>query len=179
MTTDVLTLLTEDHRAAEALLRRFEETPQSGLADYFCEVTQTLVRHEVAEEQVVYPLIRAASGQGEEVTAARLREQAEAEETLADLEGLDPETATFTTKFLKLRDAVLAHAKAEESTAFPLLEQATTISQRSELGERYRKAVETAPTHPHPHAPDTPPGNTLLGPIAALFDRARDAVRSV
>jgi len=34
-----------------------------------------------------------------------------------------------------------------------------------------------APTHPHPNAPDTPPGNMVLGAVAALADRFRDAMR--
>ncbi len=73
---------------------------------------------------------------------------------------------------------MLAHAEAEESTTFPLLERITTTDERQELGARYQKAKDRAPTHPHPHAPDTPPGNKLLGPVAAIFDRARDAVHS-
>jgi hypothetical protein len=39
-------------------------------------------------------------------------------------------------------------------------------------------AKATAPTHPHPKAPNQPPGNILLGPIAAIIDRARDAARA-
>jgi Thiamine pyrophosphate enzyme, N-terminal TPP binding domain len=35
------------------------------------------------------------------------------------------------------------------------------------------------PTHPRPRAPDTPPGNRLLGPVAALFDKARDAIKGI
>jgi hypothetical protein len=31
----------------------------------------------------------------------------------------------------------------------------------------------------HPIAPDTPPGNLALGPIAALLDRARDAMHKM
>ena len=177
MTEDVLTLLTQDHKAAEALLQRFGDTASADRAEYFCEVVQTLIGHEVAEELVVYPAILDASNKGEEVTEARLGEQAEAEQTLAELEDLEPNSGAFTNKFKKLRNAVLAHAQAEEATAFPLLEQATTLQQRKELGARYEKAKDTAPTHPHPHAPDTPPGNQIVGPIAALFDQARDAVQ--
>ncbi|HUR08087.1 MAG TPA: hypothetical protein VM347_36465 [Nonomuraea sp.] len=33
-----------------------------------------------------------------------------------------------------------------------------------------------APTRPHPSAPDTPPGNKLLGPATGLIDRLRDAL---
>ena len=41
------------------------------------------------------------------------------------------------------------------------------------LGQRYEKAKKAAPSHPHPHAPDSPPGNVVLGPIAAVFDKVR------
>lgn len=179
MAQDVLALLTQDHQAAEAMLQRFEETDSAARADYFCEVVQTLVGHEVAEELVVYPVVRDASDEGEQVADARLDEQAEAEQTLAELEDLDANSGAFTNKFKKLRENVLAHAQAEEETVFPLLEDTTTAQQREELGARYQKAKVTAPTHPHPHAPDTPPGDKIAGPIAALFDRARDAVQRV
>jgi len=42
-----------------------------------------------------------------------------------------------------------------------------------DLGSRYEKAKASAPTRPHPHAPDTPPANKMLGPIAVLFESAR------
>jgi hemerythrin superfamily protein len=176
MSDDVLTLLTRDHRAVETLLGRFDSIAPADRASYFCEVTQNLVAHEVSEELVVYPALREHSEQGEAVTEARLGEQAEAEETLAQMEDLDPRSAEFTTEFKKLRQAVLAHAQAEESSVFSLLERLTTIEQRQEMGDRYEKAKTTAPTHPHPHAPDTPPGNIVMGPVAAIFDRARDAL---
>lgn len=180
MPQDVLTLLTQDHQAVEALLQRFDETATADRAEYFCEVVHTLVGHEVAEELVVYPVIREKNPEkGDQVAQDRLAEQAEAEQTLAELEDLDPQSGAFTNKFKKLRDAVLAHAKAEEQTALPLLDQATTVEERQQLGAHYQKARDTAPTHPHPHAPDTPPGNKLLGPIAAVFDRARDAAQHV
>lgn len=44
----------------------------------------------------------------------------------------------------------------------------------NELGDKVRTAKKTAPTRPHPSAPDTPPGNKLLGPGVGLMDRARD-----
>lgn len=174
MAEDIVKLLKSDHQAAKALLQKFNTVSQSR-EEYFCEVVQTLVGHEVAEELVVYPAIRQAPG-GDTVAQARLAEQSEAEELLANMESEDPASAEFSQKFIQLRTAVLAHAEAEESTVFPLLEQSTSVDQRGQLADRYTKAKDRAPTHPHPHAPDTPPGNKLVGPIAALFDRARDAV---
>jgi len=175
-TTDIGELLLADHRAAKALLGRFDHIAPTGRAGYFCEVVTELVRHEVAEEHVVYPVIRRAPG-GEQEAKTRIAEQSEAEELLAEMEKLDPSSAEFTTKFTTLRRAVLAHAGAEEASTFPLLEEMEDAESLRALGGRYELAKAKAPTHPHPHAPHTPPGNVILGPVAALFDKARDAVR--
>jgi hemerythrin superfamily protein len=148
-------------------------------AGYSCELVHTLVGHEVAEELVVYPTVREEAPNCAQVADARLAEQAEAEGLLAEMEKLDQASATFASKFQTLRDAVLRHAEAEESTAFELLKQSTTMKEREVMGGRYQKAKDAAPTHPHPDAPDTPPGNKVVGPIAAVFDRARGALHKV
>lgn len=176
MTQDLLTAIKADHTTVEGLLARFEATPISERGDYFCQVTHTLVGHEVAEEMVLYPAVRKASKAGDKVADERIHEQSEAEQMLDELEKFDPQSAEFTSTFKRLAQAVLEHAKAEESTVFPLIEQSSTPEERQAMAERYEKAKSTAPTHPHPHAPDSPPGNMVLGPVAALFDRARDAV---
>ena len=46
-----------------------------------------------------------------------------------------------------------------------------------EMGELMAAAKKIAPTHPHPHAPATPPGNLVTGAAAGVMDRARDALR--
>lgn len=173
---DIITLLKGDHQAAEALLNRFETVAPSGRDEYFCEVVHLLVGHEVAEELVVYPAVRKDGSVGEQEAEKRIAEQAEAEQLLAEMESDDATTTAFAAKFIQLRESVLAHAQAEETSTFPLLQSATNAEEHRDLGVRYQKAKEKAPTHPHPHAPDTPPGNKVLGPIAALLDRARDAM---
>lgn len=179
MSTDVLSQLQQDHKAAEALLKKFDKIPVSNREEYFCEVVQTLVGHEVAEERVIYPTIRQDAPSGDEVADSRLAEQSEAEKMLAEMEKLDPTSPAFSKSFEKLRDSVIRHAEAEESTAFELLKSSTTAGDREKLGARYEKAKESAPTHPHPHAPDTSPANKVMGPIATMFDRTRDALQKI
>ncbi|HEY3941831.1 MAG TPA: hemerythrin domain-containing protein [Acidimicrobiales bacterium] len=176
-TLDIVQLLDRDHREAEALLSRFELTERSERGDYFWQVVHELVGHEVAEEIAVYPALRRHAPGGEAIADARIAEQAQAEQLLAEMEKLDSASTDFATSFIRLRSEVLEHAKAEEATVFPALTSSESPDARAEQGERYLRAKASAPTHPHPHSPDTPPGNTLLGPIAALFDRARDAAR--
>ena len=174
--TDVIQLLEADHRQAKQLLARFDTTPAGERASYFCEVVNELVRHEVAEEVVVYPAIRKDAPGGDVEADARIREQSEAERLLKEMESMDAQSAQFDTSFRHVRDAVLSHAQAEENGAFRLLQQSEDDDARVALGQRYEKAKEAAPTHPHPHAPDSPPGNVILGPIAAVFDKVRDAI---
>jgi hemerythrin superfamily protein len=175
-TTDVVELLLADHEEAKALLGRFEDVLPAERADYFCEVVTELVRHEVAEEHVVYPIIRHAARGGEQEAKARIAEQKEAEQLLVAMERLDASSAEFATQFITLRHAVLDHASAEEASTFPLLKEMEDAESRIALGGRYEHAKARAPSHPHPHAPHTPPGNAIIDSVAYLFDRARDAV---
>jgi len=173
---DVIQSLETDHRQAEQLLARFDTISMDQRDSYFCEVVNELIRHEVAEEIVVYPALRKDAPGGDAEADARIHEQSQAESLLKDMESMDAKSAEFDKSFHNLRDAVLSHAKAEESGAFRLLEQSEDPEARAKLAQRYETAKRAAPTHPHPHAPDSPPGNMVLGPVAALFDKVRDAV---
>jgi hemerythrin superfamily protein len=177
-TTDVIELLLADHQAAKALLGRFDHIGLTERPAFFYEVVNALVRHEVAEERVVYPIIRHAVPGGEQEAKARIAEQSEVEKLLIALEKLDSSTAEFCTQFATLQRAVLDHAAAEEATSFPLLQQMEDAESRLALGGLYELAKAKAPSHPHPHAPQSPPGDVIFGVVASLFDKARDAVRS-
>lgn len=174
----IVELLMEDHRLVEQRLKEFDSAGASSRGELFWKLTNDLVRHEVAEELVVYPRLRDLPGGGA-IADARIGEQSEAEEQLAKMEKMDAESPEFVPELATLKVAVLKHAKAEEETAFALLRTGVSPEEQIELGMRYVKAKEAAPTHPHPHAPDTPPGNVLLGPVAALIDRVRDAAAAV
>jgi len=176
-TVDVVELLLADHRKAKSLLGRFESVAPTERSVYFCEVVTELVRHEVAEEHVVYPIIRHAPGGGQEADT-RIAEESKTEKLLADMEKLDVSSSEFATRFITLRQAVLNHASSEEASTFPRLKEMEDLDSRVALGGRYEYAKSAAPSHPHPHAPDTPPGNLILGHVAALFDKARDAIRN-
>jgi hypothetical protein len=71
---------------------------------------------------------------------------------------------------------VSAHVSDEEENLFPALGDVCSPEQLHDLGDKVRRAKKTAPTRPHPSAPDTPPANKLLAPGAGLVDRARDFV---
>ncbi|MBP5910566.1 hemerythrin domain-containing protein, partial [Streptomyces sp. LBUM 1478] len=58
----------------------------------------------------------------------------------------------------------------------PRLRASCSAEALNSLGDKVRTAKKTAPTRPHPAAPDTPPANKLLAPGMGLVDRMRDAL---
>ncbi|HUA95319.1 MAG TPA: hemerythrin domain-containing protein [Acidimicrobiales bacterium] len=170
-------LVLDDHKRIEELLDRFDQLPRQRRAEAFRELTEALVQHEVAEEEVVYPAVRKFLVSGDELAGRRIEEQAAAEELLAQMERTVSDDVGFMQLFVNLRDAVTEHAAAEETTVLPDLARTATPDVLLQLGEQYEWAKSAAPTHPHPHLPHVPPGNLALGTVAAVIDRIRDAIR--
>lgn len=175
---DVVTVLVEDHRAVEQVFQELESRQGSpehrrDLADH---VIAELVRHSVAEEQYLYPAARKVLADGDQIADHEMAEHAEAEQTMKDLDGLDPTDAKFDKLLDKLMSQIRHHIDDEESDLFPRLQQACERSELAELGEKIIRAKGVAPTRPHPSAPDKPPMNKILGPGLGLVDRIRDAL---
>lgn len=175
--TDIIDVLQHDHNEVRALLARFDQTEADQRGELFREIVNELARHETAEEIIVYPTLRDVAPQSDQIAQARLAEEEQAEQLMAAMEDMDPTSSEFLESFRRLRGEVEEHASNEERDVFPRLRQNCDPEQRSTLGDRFTTAKGMAPTHPHPQAPDTPPGNILLGPVAAIYDRARDAAR--
>jgi hemerythrin superfamily protein len=175
-TDDIVTLLAQDHETVGQRLSELESAAPELRSDLFWELVQQLVRHEVAEEMVVYPALRHVPG-GSVVVDARQAEEAETEKMLARMEKLDPTTEEFVGAVRDLHATVTAHASKEEAEVFPLLLANEEPDFLTQLGQKFKGEKLAAPTHPHPHTPNTALGNKVAGPIAAFIDRLRDEVR--
>ena len=123
-----------------------------------------------------YPEARHAAG-GSEVVEARLQEEHDAKQVLADLDGMKVTDPGFADGFATLRQAVLAHAESEERDEFPLLQGNTDAKTLIRMASAVRAAEAMAPTHPNPGV-ESMTANLVAGPIASLVDRTRDAVRA-
>lgn len=172
---DAVKLIKEDHRMVERLFKKFRQAgprayrTKEGLAR---RITRELSVHASIEEQLLYPALRNAEGNGEVEEA--LHEHQEVKEALAQLETMSPEDPRFDETMNRVIEDVTHHAKEEERDMLPKLRNALTRKDLNELGDRMKTAKKMAPTRPHPSAPNTPPGNLIAGPAAAIADRARD-----
>jgi hemerythrin superfamily protein len=175
MTQGIIAALRHDHDEVRAMFSKLEAASGKAREDLFHELVGELLRHEVAEEEILRPVSKRDAG--ETIAKARIKEESEAEELLKEMEKLDPSSAEFSKKLAKLHADVERHATAEETEEFPKVEQAEDADRLEKMGKAYEAAKALAPTRPHPSMPNTAAANVLVGPFTAVMDRARDAVR--
>jgi hemerythrin superfamily protein len=176
---DAIELLTSDHREVEQLFKQYEAaTNDGGVAHYAAEqIIRELSIHAAVEEMILYPMMREVDPNSEGLVDHSLEEHQEVKDILAKVDGkpaMDPEIRQM---FMKLKSSVEEHVSEEEGKLFPGLRAHVKQDKLMELGEKMAKAKAMAPTHPHPNAPNTPPGNLMAGPLAAMADKVRDFLR--
>jgi hemerythrin superfamily protein len=176
---DAVTLLKDDHQVVEGLFGRYESLGRGTDAEKK-DIVQTIIRelsiHAAIEEQVLYPGVRDALSDGDSLADEALEEHKEAKEVLSDLDRMDPSDQSFDAKVRNLIADVRHHVDEEEKEMFPKLQSALSPAKLEEMGQSMQRAKDAAPTRPHPRAPDTPPGNLVAGPAAAVVDRVRDGL---
>ncbi|GAB3212765.1 hemerythrin domain-containing protein [Marinactinospora thermotolerans] len=173
---DLVSVIISDHREVERVFTELESGTGSPehrkrLVEH---VITELVRHSVAEEQYMYPAARKALPDGDEIADHELQEHAEAERVMKELDGLAPGDARFDELLGELMADIRHHIADEERDLLPRLQSACSAEELRDLGEKVLRAKESAPTRPHPSAPDQPPANRILDPGAGMIDRLRD-----
>ncbi len=173
---DVVDLLLGQHMQIRDLFAEVQTTTGAGRREAFARLVRLLAVHETAEEEVVHPLARQTIAGGDGVVDDRLAEEREAKEVLSRLEEMDPDSEEFDDLLAALRMSVFQHAHHEEVYEFRYLRQHVPAERLRALAGVVRAAEKTAPTHPHPGT-ETAKKNLAAGPVLAVFDRVKDAVR--
>ncbi len=178
MEPDVLDLLMQEHREVEDLLGQLsmqdgqEQDPRE-IADI---VIASLVRHSVAEEMYVYPVIREYLPDGDEAVEHDTGEHQELEELLKELEGLEPSNGKFAEVVARLQEVLADHISDEEDEQFPRLREAVPTQKLIDLRSKVEMAERIAPTRPHPGAPHSELFHKMVGPGVGMVDRLRDTL---
>lgn len=170
---DAIRILTDDHREVEALFARFEKTgprAHKRRQELVQRMTEALAIHASIEEEIFYPAARDVVDDDGVLEA--LEEHHLVKITLAELETMDPGHERYGAKVTVLIESIRHHVKEEEDELFPDVRKRLDAGQLRALGERLEAAKRTAPTRPHPEAPDTPPGNIVAQVLTAPLDVA-------
>jgi iron-sulfur cluster repair protein YtfE (RIC family) len=113
----IIDALRHDHDEVREMFARLDTATGEQRQELFQQLLSELVRHEVAEEEILRPVSKRDAG--EAIANARMKEESQAEELLKEMEKLDPGSDEFTAKLAKLRREVERHAEAEETKEFP------------------------------------------------------------
>src|SRR4029453_18596433 len=159
---DAITLLRADHQTVEQLFKRFEKAGDRAYVEkreIVDRIIEELSAHAAIEEQVFYPVARETVPGTEDIALESLEEHHIVKWLLSELVDLDPEAERFDAKVTVLIENVRHHVEEEQDDFFPKVRDALSRSALADLGEALAEAKKSAPTHPHPRAPDAPPGN--------------------
>lgn len=171
---DVIKILLTQHAQIRDLCAKVTDSTGDTRKEAFDALRALLAVHETAEEMVLRPVTEKVALPG--VADRRNQEEAEANAVLKMLEGLDTDSTDFLTTFRSFVDSVDKHAESEEHDEFPAVLATCTEEERQQMGTKVKAAEAIAPTHPHP---SVEPGSTtqkVIGPFAAIVDRAKDAI---
>jgi hemerythrin superfamily protein len=172
---DVVSFLKAQHEQIKTLFQEVLDASGEQREEKFVALRRLLAVHETAEEEIVHPRARHELSEGSSIVDARLKEENEAKQVLADLEKMDMSSPEFQSTFTSLRDDVIAHAEAEETQEFDKLAAELDSEQLGRMRNAVRLAEAMAPTRPHAGV-ESAAANMLAGPFAMMLDRARDLI---
>lgn len=172
---DVVEFLKAQHEQIKTLFADVMASRGTQREKAFFDLRRLLAVHETAEEEIVHPTAKDEIPNGEAIVAARLDEENAAKKALAALEKLDVDSTEFDRALSKLQSDVLAHAEAEEHDEFSRLADGLDDDRLTRMRQAVEFAESMAPTRPHAGV-ESATANVLVGPFAAMLDRARDAI---
>ena len=176
---DALTFLREDHKSVLGMLEVLDGAPSgtgaemSGLRTMVTNLIIAESQHEAIEEQVFWPAVHDAIGDGL-VDEAIAQEQTGKQllQILEDKEPGDPEYHDALAEFVKVGRE---HILYEQDVVWPAFEAAVDREEREKIGEKLEAAKKIAPTRPHPGTPGSSVVQKTMGLGAAVMDHLRDA----
>jgi len=174
---DAITLLRHDHTTIEQLFSRFEKAGARAFVEkrrIVDRIIEKLSVHAVIEEQVFYPVARKTVPETEDMALESLEEHHIMKWVLSELDGMAPEHERFDAKVTVLMENVRHHVREEQDDFFPKVREGLSRTALNDLGNSLAEAKKSAPTHPHPNAPDTPPANAATDAVAGVNDKVND-----
>jgi hemerythrin superfamily protein len=128
-----------DHAKVNTLFMEINNSddPQK-IQEYFGQIYKDLTVHSEAEEQVVYPAVRAFYGEHD--TQELYDEQASMKVMLDSIKAMSPSSPEFKTQINQLKEVVMDHVRQEESTMFAAIRNNCSSEQQELLATQFKSA---------------------------------------
>jgi len=171
--------LAGDHDQILALCDRLRSAVAANSADITAVadvLVATVSRHLSAEEQYLYPTVKARLPDGPELVAFELAEDAAMLQSLRGLHRTTADHPALPGLVETVTRQLGRHTRCATDELFPRLRAACSDNELVRLGNRVEIAADAAPTRPHPGTPLTPPVNKVVDPAVAVVDKVRDVL---
>ena len=135
---DPFSLLIDDHREIRTLLNQMMAAGTRSMpkqARLFLMLKRRLAKHAMAEEDVVYPIVRNDSAGGDQ-RKHLYEEHADMKMLLHEIEEDFKSRQDWTVNVTALRNLVLNHIEEEEKTVFPELRRELSEARRPKLASQ-------------------------------------------
>jgi hemerythrin superfamily protein len=136
--------LTEQHQHIKTLMETVVTREEASREPAFAELCRFLAAHEAAEEECIHATAKRDLDGDTAVVDQRVEEEDEAGKAIAELERLDTKSPDFQDKFEKFRQAVIAHAEAEEHEELPKLKGALDETELTRMQEALSRVPDLA-----------------------------------
>jgi hypothetical protein len=174
----MLEILADEHHRLRVLC--VDLADPTGPAERRARVAGVLVaatvRHLSAEEQYLYPTVRAVLPGGDRTADHEIIADHELLRALRTLGGARPGGDGYDRLVHSIAAQLGRHANEASRRIFPGLRERCGEGALVRLGNRIEIAEEAAPTRPHPGTPARPPWNKVLDPALGVTDKLRDVL---
>ncbi|HEU0044214.1 hemerythrin domain-containing protein [Sphingomonas sp.] len=172
----VLSRQKQDHVKLDCLLNQLGGTPAPEQGRLLLRIYRLVFPHAFAEEAVLWPVIRRALPDGEQLTLQVELEHQEINELATQLERLRPGSPEHQQVLSRIVSLLRQDVRDEEEKLLPRLQAALSPAELRRLGFAWEAVRWIAPTRAHPIVARRPPGNLLSALPLALLDRCRDGI---
>jgi hemerythrin superfamily protein len=135
---DVIDVLLAQHEHVKTLFDKVQTAHGDDKHQLFADLVTLLGTHETGEQQTVHAALQNVPGTDTTVADARIAEEQEADQVLAELTAIGVDGDGFDTKFEQFHQTVLSHAGHEEDDEFPRLRQQLTTEQLQMMAAKLR-----------------------------------------
>ena len=135
---DAIKLLKIDHEKVKGLLTELESTTERGIktrAELFSTIKGELTLHEIVEEEIFYPELK-AHPKARDIVLEGYEEHHVVDVLLGELEALDVSDETWGAKALVMKENIEHHIEEEEGEMFRQARQVFDAEELEDLGAR-------------------------------------------
>jgi len=143
---DAITLLKTDHNKVKKLLTELESTTERGVktrSELFATIKAELTVHEIIEEEIFYPELK-AHPKAQDIVLEAFEEHHVVDLLMGELESLDVSDETWGAKALVMKENIEHHIEEEEGEMFTQARRVFDKEELENLGERMAARKESA-----------------------------------